>query len=90
MTPYLREVIKLRQCLDRIDELEKHKEEIEREILRVSEPYLDALNLIRTFPRFNKNPFTAIQIPLWLSHQFLPLSFLSYFCEHEYHVWMFA
>ena len=53
---------KLRQCLDHIDELKKHREEIEREILRVSDPYLDALNLIRTVPGFDKNPFKAIQI----------------------------
>ncbi len=56
------QAIKLRQCLDHIDELEKHKEEIEREILRVSDPYLDALSLIRTVPGLDKNPFTAIQI----------------------------
>ena len=56
------QAIKLRQCLDHIDELERHKEEIEREIVRVSAPYLDALELIRTVPGFDKNPFTAIQI----------------------------
>ena len=56
------QAIKLRQCLDHIDELEKHKEEIEREIFRVSDPYSDALDLIRTVPGFDKNPFTAIQI----------------------------
>ena len=56
------QAIKLRQCLDHIDELEKHKNEIEREIVRISDPYLDALNLIRTVPGFDKNPFTAIQI----------------------------
>ena len=56
------QAIKLRQCLDHIDELERHKEEIEREIVRVSDPYLDALELIRTVPGLDKNPFTAIQI----------------------------
>ena len=56
------QAIKLRQCLDHIDELEKHKEEIEREIVRVSDPYLDTLELIRTVPGLYKNPFTAIQI----------------------------
>ena len=56
------QAIKLRQCLDHIDELEKHKAEIEREILRISNLYLDALELIRTVPGFDKNPFTAIQI----------------------------
>ena len=54
------QAIKFRQCLDHIDELEKQNEEIEREIFRVSDPYFDALNLIRTVPGFNKNPFTAI------------------------------
>ena len=56
------QAIKLRQCLDHIDELEKHKAEMEREILRLSNPYLDALELIRTVPGFDKNPFTAIQV----------------------------
>ena len=56
------QAIKLRQCLDHIDELEKHKAEMEREILHVSDPYFDALNLIRTVPGFDKNLFTAIQI----------------------------
>ena len=31
-------------------------------ILHVSDPYFDALNLIRTVPGFDKNLFTAIQI----------------------------
>ena len=53
---------KLRQCLDHIDELKKHIKETEQEILRVSDPYADALTLIRTVPGLNKNPFTAIQI----------------------------
>jgi len=54
--------IKLRQCLDHIDELEKHKNEIEREIFRISDPYSDSLALIRTVPGLDKNPFTAIQV----------------------------
>jgi len=56
------QAIKLRQCLDHIDELTKHKEEIEREILRVCEPYENTLNLVRTVPGFDKNPMTAIQV----------------------------
>ena len=56
------QAIKLRQCLNHIDELEKHKEEIDREILKLSEPYKASLDLIRTVPGLNKNPFTAIQI----------------------------
>ena len=56
------QAIKLRQCLNHIDELEKHLEEIEREILRLSDKYQDALDLIRTVPGFGKNQMTAIQI----------------------------
>ncbi len=56
------QAVKLRQCLDHIDELEKHIETIEQEILRLSDPYASALNLIRTVPGFDKNPMTAIQV----------------------------
>ena len=56
------QAVKLRQCLDHIDELERHKAEIEREIFRLSEKYEAALNLIRTVPGFDKNPLTAIQV----------------------------
>ena len=56
------QAVKLRQCLDHIDELEKHKTEIEREIFRLSEKYEAALNLLRTVPGFDKNPLTAIQV----------------------------
>ena len=54
--------MKLRQCLDHIDELEMHKAEIEREIFRLSDKYKEALTLIRTVPGFDKNPMTAIQV----------------------------
>lgn len=54
--------MKLRQCLDHIDELELHKAEIEREIFRLSEKYESVLNLIRTIPGFDKNPLAAIQV----------------------------
>ena len=56
------QAVKLRQCLDHIDELDKHKIKIEQEIFRISDYYSDALDLIRTVPGFDKNPFTAIQI----------------------------
>jgi transposase len=56
------QTIKLRQCLNHIDELENHKKEIEREIFRLSDKYDTALNLIRTVPGFDKNPMTAIQV----------------------------
>ena len=56
------QAVKLRHCLNHIDELEKHKAEIEREIFRLCDKYESVLNLIRTIPGFDKNPFTAIQI----------------------------
>lgn len=45
-----------------MDELKNHIAETEREILRLSEKYHVALELIRTVPGFDKNPMTAIQI----------------------------
>lgn len=56
------QAVKLRQCLNHIDELEQHIEEVEREILRLSDKYQAALDLIRTVPGFNKNPMTAIRV----------------------------
>lgn len=40
------QAIKLKQCLERIDELNKYKEEIERETFRLSDKYKATLNLI--------------------------------------------
>ena len=48
------QAVKLRQCLNHIDELEKHLEEIEQEILRLSDKYQAALDLIRTVPDLTK------------------------------------
>ena len=45
-----------------MDELNKHISEIEQEILRLSDKYEAALNLIRTVPGFDKNPMTAVQM----------------------------
>lgn len=56
------QAVKLRQCLNHIDELKKHIEETEQEILCLSDKYQVALELIRTVPGFDKNPMTAIQI----------------------------
>lgn len=56
------QAVKLRQCLNHIDELQKHISEVEQEILRLSDKYEDTLILIRTVPRFNKSPLTAIQV----------------------------
>ena len=54
-----------------MDELNKHISEIEQEILRFSDKYETALNLIRTVPGFDKNPLTAIQVlSEILSHSF--------------------
>lgn len=56
------QAIKLRQCLDHIDELVAHIEKVTQEILRISDKYQAALELIRTVPGFDKNPMTAIQV----------------------------
>ena len=56
------QAVKLRQCLDHMDELETHIEKVQQEILRLSDKYQAALDLIRTVPGFDKNPMTAIQI----------------------------
>lgn len=56
------QAVKLKQCLNHIDELEKHISEVEQELLRLSDKYEAALKLIRTVPRFDKNPMTAIQV----------------------------
>ena len=56
------QAIKLRQCLDHIDELKEHIEKVTQEILRISDKYEAALELIRTVPGFDKNPMTAIQV----------------------------
>ena len=56
------QAVKLRHCLNHIDELEMHKAEIEREIFRLSDKYEEVLTLIRTVPGFDKNPMTAIQV----------------------------
>ena len=56
------QAIKLRQCLDHIDEIEEHKRQIELEIERIVEPFSDSLALLRTVPGLDKNPMTAIAI----------------------------
>ena len=56
------QAVKLRQCLDHIDELETHRKEIESEILRIAEPFSAVLDLLYTLPGLNKNPMTAIAI----------------------------
>ena len=54
--------VKLRECLNHIDELEQHRKNIETEITKLAEPYSYALQLIRTVPGFNSNPITAVSL----------------------------
>lgn len=56
------QAVKLRECLNHMDELEQHRKKIEAEIFRLAEPYSYALELIRTVPGINSNPITAIAI----------------------------
>ena len=56
------QAVKLRQCLTHIDELEAHRNEIEREILLIAEPFSAVLDLLYTLPGLDKNPMTAIAI----------------------------
>lgn len=56
------QAVKLRECLDHVDQLELHKSRIESEIMRIAEPYSVFLDLLRSIPGFNSDPFTAIAI----------------------------
>ena len=56
------QAVKLRQCLDHIDELTAHRDEIEQEILHLAEPFAAVLDLLYTLPGLDKNPMTAIAI----------------------------
>lgn len=53
---------KLRECLKHIDELNAHKQNIEKELPRLAEPYSWQLDLIRTVPGFSADPVTAIAV----------------------------
>ena len=53
---------KLRECLQHIDEIGAHKENIEREIFRLAEHYAYQLSLIQTVPGLSGNPMTAIAL----------------------------
>ena len=56
------QAVKLRTCLNHIEQLTESKEKITQEILRVAEPYSEALNLLQTVPGLGKNRITAISI----------------------------
>lgn len=53
---------KLREILKHIDELEIHRQNIESEILIITEKYIHQLDFIRTVPGFFANPMTAITL----------------------------
>jgi len=53
---------KLREILRHIDEIEKHKQNIESEVLRLAESYQYQLELIHSVPGFSANPMTAISV----------------------------
>ena len=53
---------KLKECLQHIDQLCEHREHIETEILRLADPYLCRLELIRTVPGFSGAPMMAIAL----------------------------
>ena len=56
------QAVKLRECLNHIDELIAHRDNIEKEILDLVEPFSAQLALIRTVPGLDKDPMTAITI----------------------------
>ncbi len=54
------QAVKLRECLNHIDELETHRARIESEILSLTQRYSMVLDLLHTVPGFSANPITAI------------------------------
>ena len=56
------QAVKLRECLDHIDQLIAHRDRIEKEILSIAEPFSPQITLIRTVPGLNRDPMTAIVI----------------------------
>ncbi len=56
------QAVKLRECLDHIDELICHKAHIEKQIFALAESYAFPLELIRSVPGFSANPLTAIAL----------------------------
>ena len=56
------QAIKLRECLQHLDELETHKTNIEAEIRRLAQQYPYQLELLQTVPGFSGNIMTAIAL----------------------------
>lgn len=53
---------KLKKCLQHIDQLNEHQENIEAEILRLAQPCPYQLALLRTVPGFSAAPLTAVAL----------------------------
>ncbi|MBR4908382.1 MAG: IS110 family transposase [Acidaminococcaceae bacterium] len=53
---------KLRECLQHIDEITVHKENIEQEIFQLAKPYSQQLELIHSVPGLSKDPMSAISL----------------------------
>lgn len=56
------QAVKLRECLQHLDELEAHKTNIETEIRRLAQQYPYQLELLQTVPGFSGNIMTAIAL----------------------------
>lgn len=56
------QAVKLRECLQHLDELESHKSNVEKEILRLAQQYPYQLELLQTTPGFSGNVMTAIAL----------------------------
>ena len=56
------QAVKLRECLQHLDELEIHKTNIEKEIIRLAQQYPHQLDLLQTVPGFSGNMMTAIAL----------------------------
>ena len=56
------QAVKLRECLQHLDELGTHKANIEKEILRLAQQYPYQLELLQTVPGFSGNIMTAIAL----------------------------
>lgn len=54
--------MKLRICLDFIDEQKKRITQLDSEIFCLAEPYTAVLDFIRTIPGMSKEPMTAIRV----------------------------
>lgn len=56
------QAVKLRECLQHIDEIQRHRQNVEEEVLCLVAPYTQLLALLHTVPGFSADPMTAITI----------------------------